>query len=364
MLCVTSFLTMAPSFAVVPCLTLLYICFLYSAALDIGSYVFVNVSNAKISSKQYPKAQELVSHFDGRFAKIIGQAINSHNHSKWIIQSLHKTPSKLKVREQYLSFRSKQNIQIHSIPEASFVGREEYALWRELSMNTRDKFIVIGCDIHSSDEYDRILFSEVCQYEFAFQIAGEAQIILSDTNNSVAALKKIFLIKSAWMDSVYNLMIRRLKQAPYLRCFDFNLVSDFQLLHRRSWTKGNAVSRLFHKLCTECTSLAGYALAIVDDLRALEKAEDKFLAELLAMNDECRVAMTKDIIKMIDWRFHIYCNANKCHDLLWVAMAKEIIAQYYAHFDEFETLHVVVYYQKTTELMEMERMINETISTK
>ena len=93
--------------------------------------------------------------------------------------------------------------------------------------------------------------------------------------------------------------------------------------------KGNAISRLFHKLCTKCTSLTTYALVIVDDLRRLENAEDE-------LNDDCRVAMTRDIVKMIDWRFHIYCNTNKCHDLLWVAMAKEIISQSYAHFDELK----------------------------
>ena len=456
----------------------LLICYNYTDGFEIGSIAFVNISRAKLSVKLYPKAPELAAHFDGTFAKVVGQTINSHNHSKWIIQSLHNASIRLKIKEQHLSSRSeisihdasyltdletysllsslteskneysmhfgimfqnpeltnkscflssmtlidinatldtimdkfytivysqprplnvvisnqrktiniselndrvnkfatssivchptigrvnhsnfKRNIEIHYIPETMQFNLKEYTLWRKFALQTEDKFIVLGSDSHSSDDNEQIISSEFFQYDFAIGQAKEANEILrgaKSANYSMLAIKKIFHINSNWMSPVY----KRLIKTSSLR----DSVRILQSLHNLSWVQSSKVSKIFHKLCSQCESSGEYFQAILVDLCRFEAQMLAIESELLTIDAGIKAVITKEIIQMIISKFKIYAKVNKFRHLMWALMAREIIAKYNAHFGQCETLHLVVYYARNAEFMRMERMISKSIA--
>ena len=436
----------------------------------IGSIVYVNVSEAKISSKQYPKARELAYAFDEDVAKIVGQTINSHNHSKWIIQSLYNASIKLKIKEQHLSIRLMPVITIHdasfltdfethqlllslseplrsdsamkwamyfghesilqrfiqiertclpwvmslmnfesiliAITEAheleieslnvvisnqmkrinitelndrvnvftpssilvhsrikfhymtrtSVFGLEACAEWRELSLHARDKkLIVLGCDSYSYG-CDRITQSQFCGYVNALHAAREAESILNDTNCSMAAIQKLFGIKSSWMNAVYDQIMKKSD-------IDRDQIKVVKSAHNGLHTTLNATAHKFHRLRVECVSEefeeCAEILIVENYLALLEAKESEMIKQLKKIKKMQRIAIAEEIIKIIDRKFRIYHNCKGFRGPLYIVMAGEIVREFMDHRDSFDTLHVVMYYDRSEECEKMERAINE-----
>ena len=274
-------------------------------------------------------------------------------------------PSSIIIHPSTSDPSPKKSIIIHYILDTQFCDRKEYAFWRQLSVKHKNKFIVFGCHSHNIDGCPHVISSQFSQYEHAFQVYHDAERILADKTNdsSLAATKKIFWIKSSWMDSVYATMRATKRLQPNVTSFNINDIDTLQSLHNRSYRAWHIVSKKFHELCTdpECESKDDWFRAMSGYLQRLNREERMIEKKLLAIDDGIRTAMLKSIIKMIECKFNAYAKANRFESMLWVVVAKEIIKKFTAHFDEFETLHVVIYCRRSAGFMEMERMISRSI---
>ena len=447
------------------------LCSYETQAFQIGSIVFVNVSEAKVSSRQYPKAKELAWQLDDDVAQIVGQTINSHNHSKWIIQSLHNASFKLKIKEQHLSIRLMPVITIH---DASFLtdfethqlllslreplrsdsalkwsmyfghesilqrfiqidrtclpwimslmnlesilititeaheleigslnvvisnqmkrinitelndrvnvftpssihvhssirfhymkctrtpvfGIEACAQWRKLSLHARDKLIVLGYDSYSYG-WDRIITSHFCGYVTAYQAAQEAERILNDTNCSMAAIRRLFEIKTSWMNGVYDQIMKKSD-------IDRDQIKVVKSAHNGLHTTLNATAQMFHRLHVEHESEEfeeGAEILIVENyLALLEEKEREMSKELKNIKKTQRIAIVEEVIKTIDRKFKIYLKCKGFKGPLYIVRAEEILREFMDHRDNFDTLHVVTYYKRSEDFERMERLITE-----
>ena len=326
----------------------LLVCFHQVRSFEIGSTVFVNLSSANISTIQYSKARELAEHFDGKYAKIIAQKTNSHNHSKWVIQSLHNASIKLKIREQHVQLIEliAGPIKFHYI--ADHFSFEEFSLWREFRKTKRNMFLVLDTFTEDSFSCDRLVPIEFLHASLAFSFSAELKNS-SGVQSAQAASDfcRLFYLSPEWMKSVYrtlrfNLRSDELRQYASAAAYVIESFELKQLVFHRALT---AATNKMHRLAirrpniTECE----YYSLMKEVNAGIEEAESDQLRFYLSFTDSERRAFLGLILKAIDIKMNIFAKVHRLTGKGWTSANEEIAAKYVANNGTFETFHVIAH---------------------
>ena len=324
-----------------------------NASFGIESIVFVNASEAKISTKQYPKAPEIASKLHGRFAKIVGQTINSHNHSKWVIESLHNASIKLKVKEHYLSIcpvfkipGAHNPIQFHYI--SSVLDFEEYQLWIRLREHKEDKFLAMG--ITKPSFGPRMVYLKSVQCLQALRLIDDPRLVSRTAREQANSLLNVFILSPEWMASVFSIVKKRIKQGELIgQRRRHQAVGTFEDMHIQYHV--GLASTAFTSMLN--LSESSFRLRMNYTRTTIALTELLLFGSFLSIGHSFRSLFVNLLIETIQLKVKTFVNvavaaANisgsslmDLHEKLWVIVHDEIAKSYFKG-GSFGTLHFMI----------------------
>ena len=323
------------------------LCSRQTSTFEIGSIVFINVSKAKISTKQYPKAGELAAHFDGKYAKVIGQTINSRNHSKWIIESLHNASIKLKIRGQHLttSGRSRGSIEFHYF--SGHFTFEEFSMWRQLRPNKRNMFLVLDTFTAGGYRTQQIMPTEFLQYTLASSFSTDLQnsSCLSSAKEMNTFLK-LFYLSPQWMESVLRTMRFQLRSSVLQKYASLLQVIDtFKSVHTLYHRVLAVASIRMHRLALHYSHIteSEYCRLMKEPETGIAKAELDQRNFYLDLPVPVRKALVTLFLHGIYTKTSIFAKVHKLAGKEWTSNNEEIAAKYEENIGCFDTFHVIAH---------------------
>ena len=349
----------------------LLLVFQNAKAFQIGSIVSVNVTEAKISTKQYPKARKLASKLDGTFAKIIGQTTNSHNHSKWIIQSCEDASAKIKIKEQHLRFDPKMERILNAMkPKGDFkfhyistrFSFEEYLIYKEFGSNDQDKFFIFDTFRKEINSSLCIMHSDFFQIMYAHRFSFDMDLLCSADVSEFTFLK-LMMLSPEWMASVFDSIKRRLGDGTNDEALE--VIEVFQSLQTYHFHSMAAASIRMHMVVNSKPTLraAQYIRLMKDAMTKIKKREGLLRRSYLRLGIGRREFFISLICEAVSKKVKIFAKIYGVGGDTWNSAVNEIVEKFrWQHArHRIHTFHVLAYCPRNDGMKGMEKTVQRLL---